>query len=159
MLRPDPYCLPKKNNNHGFTLLELIIVLFLMSLILSLSLLMFANALPSNRFNATVRNISTTIKHARSLAEIHGERKIVTINLDEKKYGLEGYGMKELPSDTSVKVLDPLSGELTEGKYSLLLFPAGRFEGGTIIIWNEKKEVSIAIDPIVGTIAIETDEE
>jgi hypothetical protein len=142
----------KKNN--GFILLELIIVLFLVTLIFGLSTIFFAHILPSNRFNATVRNISSTIRHARSLAQIYGEKQIITIDLDSKKYGLEGRGVKEIPSDVHIKIIDPLSGEIHEGKYQLVLYPAGGIEGGTIVLWNSKKTVSIQIDPIVGSAVI-----
>ncbi len=138
----------------GFTLLELIIVLFLITLIIGLSTIFFANTLPSSRFNATIRDMSATIKHARSLAQIHGERQIITIDLDLKKYGLEGRSAKDIPSDIHIKVIDPLSGEILKGKYQLVLNAIGGVEGGTIVLWNNKRIVSIQMDPIVGSVVI-----
>jgi general secretion pathway protein H len=138
----------------GFTLLELIIVLFLITLILGLSTVFFANILPSSRFNATIRDITATIRYARSLAKIHGERQTITIDLDSKKYGIEGRGAKDIPSDIHIKVVDPLLGEIYNGKYKLVLDPIGGVEGGTIILWNNKRTVSIQIDPIVGSVVI-----
>ncbi len=141
-------------NDKGFTLLEMIIVLFLMTLILGISTIFFANILPSSRFDATVRNISATIRQARSLARIHNESQVVTIDLDSKTYDLTGHSSKEIPSDISVKIIDPIYGELNEGKYHFILHPTGGVEGGTIIVWTDKKKASIQIDPIVGTLII-----
>ena len=138
----------------GFTLLELIIVLFLVTLILGLSTLIFANTFPSNRLNATVRHISATIKQARSLAQIHSQTQVVTIDLDSKKYGIEGYGFKDIPSDISIKVIDPMSGEIETGKYYFVSYAGGNVEGGTIVLWNSRKKVSIQLDPIVGSMVI-----
>lgn len=143
-----------KITDNGFILLELIIVLFLITLILGLSTVFFVHILPSNKFNATVRNISSTIRHARSLAQIYGEEQTITINLDSKKYELEGHGVKEIPSDVHIKIIDPLSGEIHEGKYQLVLYPTGGIEGGTIVLWNSKKTVSIQMDPVVGLVVI-----
>jgi hypothetical protein len=143
-----------KITNNGFILLELIIVLFLTTLILGLSTIFFANILPSNKFNATVRDISATIRHARSLAQIYGEKQTITIDLDLKKYGLEGRGVKEIPSDVYIKIIDPLSGEIHQGKYRLVLYPTGGIEGGTIVLWNSKKTVSIQLDPVIGSLVI-----
>jgi prepilin-type N-terminal cleavage/methylation domain-containing protein len=140
-------------NTKGFTLLELIIVLFLISLILGLSVIYFANFLPSNRFKATVRDISTTIRQARALAQIHGERQIITIDLDSKNYGIEGRVTKNVPSGIQIKVLDPISGDIYEGKYQLIVHSIG-IEGGTIILWDDKRKASIAIDPVVGSLVI-----
>jgi len=138
----------------GFVFLELIIVLFLISLILGLSTVFFSNILPSNRFNATIREISATIRHARALSQIYGETKIVTIDLDLKRYGMEGRGAKEIPTDINIKVIDPLSGEIHNGKYQFVLYPTGGIEGGTIVIWNSKRTVSIQPDPVVGAVVI-----
>ncbi len=143
---------PKKNN--GFTLLELIIVLFLITLILGISTIFFAIILPSNRFNATVRDISATIRQARTLTQTLGERQAITIDLDSKKYGIEGRGVKDIPSDIYIKVIDPLSGEIYSGKYQIVLHALGGIEGGTIVLWNNKKTVSIQMDPVVGSVVI-----
>ncbi len=150
MSRPDP----RWGKRGGFVLLELIIVLFLITVILGISTVFFANTLPSNRFNATVRTISATIRQARSLAQIHSERQTVTIDLDSKKYSIEGHGFKDIPSDISIKVIDPISGEIWKGRYQLIVHATGSIEGGTIVLWNSKKTVSIQVDPIVGTVVI-----
>jgi len=143
-----------KSKNAGFTLLELIIVIFLITLILGLSTLFFANMLPSNRFNATVRNISSAMKYARSLALIQGKPHTLTIDLDAKKYSIEGRGTKDIPDDMNIKVIDPMSGELSTGQYQFVMHPAGNIEGGTIVVWNAKKTVTIQLDPVVGVVVI-----
>jgi general secretion pathway protein H len=147
----------KTGNNSraaGFTLLELIIVIFLITLILGLSTLFFANMLPSNRFNATVRNISSAMKYTRSLAQIQGRPRAFTIDLDAKKYGTEDRGTKDIPDDMNIKVIDPISGDLYTGQYQFVMHPAGNIEGGTIVVWNAKKTVTIQLDPVVGAVVI-----
>ncbi len=139
--------------NKGFTLLELIIVLFLISLILGMSVVYFANFLPSNRFKATVRDLSTTIRQARALANIHGERQIVTIDLDSKKYGIDGRSTKYIPPDVKIMISDPVSGDIQKGKYHFIVHSIG-IEGGTIVLWDNRRKASIQIDPVVGSLVI-----
>ncbi len=146
-------CIMRLKEKNGFTLLELIIVLFLISLILGMSVIYFANFLPSNRFKATVRDISTTIRQARALANIHGERQIITINLDSKEYGIEGRSKKYIPPDVKIKISDPLSGDIQEGKYHFIVHSIG-IEGGTIVLWDDKRKAYIQIDPVVGSLVI-----
>ena len=140
--------------NNGFTLLEVIIVLFLVTLIVGMSTVFFVNALPSNNLNATARNISATIRQARALAQIQNQRKAVTIDLDSKKYGIDGLGVKDIPAGVSIKVTDPIAGEINQGQYVFVLQPGGGVEGGTIQLWTPKKMISIQTDPIVGTTVI-----
>jgi general secretion pathway protein H len=142
----------KKNN--GFTILELIMVLFLITLILGLSTLFFANVLPSSRFNATIRDISATIRYARSLSQIHGENQTITIDLDSKKYGIDGHSAKNIPSDINVKVIDPLLGEIQKGEYQFIFHAFDGIEGGTIVLWDKKRAASIQMDPVVGSVVI-----
>lgn len=144
--------LPIKKDK-GFTLLELIMVLFLITLVVGLSAVFFANTLPSSRFNATVRDISATVRHARSLAQTLGEVQTIVIDLDSKTYGIEGRVIKDIPSDIHIKIIDPLSGEIQKGKYSFVLNAIGGAEG-TIVLWNNKRTVSIQMDPIVGIVVI-----
>ena len=139
----------------GFMLLELIIVLFLMSIILGLSAVYFANSLPGYRLNAAVRGISTTVKQARAFAKILNEQQVVTIDLENRQYALEGHAAKNIPSDISMKVVDPVEGEIIEGQYPIIVHTTGGVEGGTIVLWNDRKTISIQIDPIIGTVRVQ----
>jgi general secretion pathway protein H len=141
-------------SNSGFTLLELILVLFLITLILGLSSAFFLNALPSHRFNATVREISAMIRHARTLAFVNGERSILTIDLDSKQYGIEGLASKGLPPDVDIRVIDPVAGEIQSGTYEIYFPPSGGIEGGTIVLSRGKRSVSIQPDPVIGSVII-----
>lgn len=141
-------------NQKGFTLLELIIVIFLISLVLGLSAVFFANTLPSGRLNATVREMTAMIKYARSFASIKGEPQTVTIDLDAKRYGIEGRGYRKIPADINIMVIDTLEGEIYKGQYHFLFYGTGGVDAGSVILWNEKKKVNIHLDPVVGSVVV-----
>lgn len=143
----------KKN---GFTLLEIIIVLFLVTLILGLSTVFFAGYLPSVKVDATGREISGMIRHARSLARMNMERRTVMIDLDNRTYGIEGLGTKSFPPDAFIRVIDPFSGEIIRGKYPIVFNPAGGMSGGIIILSWGKKVIRIEMDPITGAVLIKS---
>jgi general secretion pathway protein H len=149
-----PHRCAMRHRTTGFILLELIIVLVLISVIVGLAAIYFANSLPSYKFNATIRNISSTIKQARSLAKIHDEIQTVTIDMESKKYALEGRTPKDIPEGIAVKIIDPVAGELHAGKYHFVLYPTGGIQGGVIVLSNAKRSVSIQLDPVVGTVVI-----
>jgi hypothetical protein len=54
----------------------------------------------------------------------------------------------------SIKVTDPMSGEILNGTYEISVHSGGGIEGGTIQLWTSKKTVSIQIDPVVGAVVI-----
>jgi general secretion pathway protein H len=139
-----------KMRKNGFTLLEIIIVLSLITLILGLSTIFFAGFLPSAKLDAVVRDLSGMIRHARSLARMNMARQTVVIDLDNRTYGIEGQGVKALPPDALIRVIDPFSGEIRQGKYPIAFNPAGGMRGGTIILSRGKKTIMIQMDPITG---------
>ncbi|MDA8083402.1 MAG: prepilin-type N-terminal cleavage/methylation domain-containing protein [Nitrospiraceae bacterium] len=144
----------RMRGERGFTLLELIIVLFLVALIFGISTVYLANSLPAGKFNAAVRDIASSIRHARALAQIDGTAQAVTIDMETKKYGIEGKDLRPFPPDVQVRVIDPFSGAVTEGKYTFHFSPSGGSDGGTIVVWNAKRTVSIVVDPVVGAIVM-----
>lgn len=139
---------------QGFTLLEMMIVLFLISLIMGLSALHFAGAMPSVKLGAAVRDLSATIRHARTLAMIDGKLRTLNIDLDAKRYGIEGLGYKSIDPGITIMVLDPFAGEVRSGIYHLIFQASGGVQGCTIILGSGKKEISIGLDPIVGSVVI-----
>jgi prepilin-type N-terminal cleavage/methylation domain-containing protein len=138
----------------GFTLLELLIVLFLSTLVMGLSAVFFANTLPSTRLNAAARDISATVRYARALAQIKGESQVVVIDLDSRNYGIRGRGAKSIPPDVNIRVTDPFSGDMDKGLYNIMAYNTGAVNGCTIVLWNDKKTVNIQTDPVVGAVVI-----
>ena len=142
ILRPDP-----NGGNQGFTLLEVIIVMVLITLVLGISTVFFANTLTSSTFNTTVKDISSSLRYTRTLAQIQGERKTFTIDLDARTFTIEGKGTREIPAHMNIKIIDPLHGEITEGQYQFIANAMGGVQGGTIVLWDERKTVSIGHRP------------
>jgi general secretion pathway protein H len=136
----------------GFTLLELIIVMFLAALLMSLAAAFFVNTLPSSKFSASAREIAAMIRHARALAQIRGEKQTLTIDMDAGRYGIGEGGGKAVPPGVHIKVMDPIEGEVSRGTYRIDFPPTGGIEGGTIVLWNEKRTATITIDPISGPV-------
>lgn len=144
----------KGNADRGFTLLELIIVVVIIVLVLGLSTLFFASTLPSAKLNGLSRDMSAMIKQARLLAQNKGESQTLVIDLDSKTYGIEGKDAKTIPPEITAKIIDPLSGDIFHGKYSLIFHDTGGIEGGTIVLIYGKKTIAIETDPVVGSIVV-----
>jgi general secretion pathway protein H len=139
---------------RGFTLLELLIVMFLITLILALSTISFVNSLPAGRFHATVRELAATIRHAGHLYRQSGRKQVVSIDIDNKKYGIDGREAKNIPSGVNVRVVDLLEEEITEGTFKIVFSITESPGGGEIVLWDEKREAKIKIDPVVGAVTV-----
>lgn len=140
---------------NGFTLLELLVVMFLITLILSISTISFVNALPAGRFHATVREMAATIRHAGHLSRHSGRKQVVIIDIDSGTFGIAGRGQKDIPAGVNLKVIDPTGGETYDGAFRMEFSISEGPGGGTIVLWDEKREANITIDPVVGAVAIQ----
>jgi prepilin-type N-terminal cleavage/methylation domain-containing protein len=143
-----------ESGQAGFTLLELLMVLFITTLILGLSVVFFIPRLASGRLDATAREMAATMRHARSLSQITGESQMLTIDLDSRHYGIEGRAMRSIPPDVHIKVIDPFSGEMQAGKYQFICEPRGLIGAGTIVLWNAKRSITLMTDPVIGAVLI-----
>lgn len=144
------------SRRRGFTLLELIIVISLISLILGISTVFLAGALSSSKLSSTVREIKATIRHARALAQSTGGSQSIVIDLDSRTYSIQGRAQKDIPDDVNIMVVDNVKGEeISNGSYRMVFNATGGIDGGRIILWNEKKKVYIEMDPITGARVIE----
>jgi prepilin-type N-terminal cleavage/methylation domain-containing protein len=139
---------------RGFTLLELIIVVVIIVLILGMSTLFFVSTVPSAKLNGLSREISSMFKQARLTAQNKGETQELVIDLDARTYGIEGKEARAIPPEITARVIDPLSGEVTRGKFTFVFHDTGGIEGGTILLTYSKKTVSIETDPVVGSIVV-----
>jgi prepilin-type N-terminal cleavage/methylation domain-containing protein len=145
----------RKNEQHdGFTLLEIIIVIFLSSLILGMATIFFAGTLPSARVNAAGREISAVMRYARSLARMNAENKTVIIDLDNRVYGIEGMSSKNFPAETKISYVDPVLGEISRGKCVISFHATGGIDGGSVVLSNDKRTIRIESDPVTGSVVI-----
>jgi len=141
-----------KMEERGFTLLETIIVLSLVTLILGLTTVFFAGFLPSVRLQATGREIAATIRQARYLSRMNMETRTVIIDLGKRSFGIEGRSARDIPPGTAIRIIDPQAGEIRQGEYSIVLRPAGNMTGATILLSVGRKAVRVEMDPVTGAV-------
>lgn len=135
---------------RGFTLLELMVVIFIMALALGLAGTTFSRSLPSSKLDATLREMMAAMKQARVQAVTTGERKALIINLDARRYGPEGKAPRSWPEEVTVEVNDPMEGTIVRGEYRIVFYPGGASEGGPILLSAGKKKAVLELDPVLG---------
>ena len=134
----------------GFTLLETVMVLLLLSLVLGLASVHFAGRMPAVKLDAAARELAATVRHPKSLACARREEKTITIDLDGKTFGIDGMAAKSLPPEIRIKVVDPHAGEIFTGRHDLVFPASGGAAGGAVVLWNETRVRSVRLDPVVG---------
>jgi Tfp pilus assembly protein FimT len=134
----------------AFTLLELILVMTLMALATGFVTLFFAGSLTRSRVATCAQEISGSMRYGRVLAAERQADEIFLVDLDSRSFGIEGRPSRALPPGMVVRVLDPLQGELAQGKYRIRLLPSGGVQGGSILVSRGSSRIVISPDPVVG---------
>jgi general secretion pathway protein H len=130
--------------NKGFTLLELIIVLFIAGMAVAVVVFSAGRIRESAVFSDEARRLCQTLKHAREIAIM--ERADVSVKLaDNNSYWID-YG------DGKTSDIHVLQGGLVISGKDVDFSSDGGSSGGTIKIENAKGQAyEIDVDPVLGT--------
>jgi len=143
-----------KNNQisacRGFTLIEILVVLILISLILGMSVVYFAGTLPKARQRAAAGEIVSAIKYTRSLAVLKNERQMLIFDLDAGHYGIVGRASKEIPNEMRLIIIesDINADPVSRGRYSLYYDSAGTNNWEQISLIRGDRIIRIKADPV-----------
>ena len=134
--------------------MEMMIVLAIVGIILTLGTAYFARMLPSARLNGSGRELSAMIRYAKMLSRTRPQPVLVLLDLDSRRYGIEGVGLKALPEGIVLKVHDAANGDMQNGIYHVRFHETGVVEGGSITLESGKRRLTIDLDPILGSVVV-----
>ena len=133
----------------GYTLMEVMLVVFLIVLILGMATVFLANSLAAAGLRATGREMAATIKYAKYLAKANNEKRIFDIDLESKTYAVEGRETRKIPSDIIVTILDANLDAIRNGRFSIVFDAMGGNDWNSIILSRGGSKTIIAMDPIM----------
>ena len=161
---------PRYLDKRGFTLLELILVLFLIGLIAGLVLPFVVSTLDRVKLQSEARQITSALHFARSEAITKKTLLTFNANIDENEYWLaipkenEVTQSKFLDEPVQIKEYQGTEETISDGTFIINFYPRGNSSAGTIRLQstiNQSKApvYAIIIDPITGKPTIELMEE
>lgn len=127
---------------HGFTLLELMVVMALMALLATMAFPMLKGQLDRTELARESRDIASVFAGSRRYARLSGETVLATMDL--KARTLTGpKGLSASWSDTSVLNIEAAAGLIADDKVDWVFFHDGTATGGDVAITRTD------LDPIV----------
>ncbi|MBI5632256.1 MAG: prepilin-type N-terminal cleavage/methylation domain-containing protein [Nitrospirae bacterium] len=135
-------------NKRGFTLLELLIVLFIIGIVVSIVAVSVGRMRDKTVFTEEARRIFLTTKQARETAILDRTEVAFRLNEETNTYWLDYAGSK--PSENHAV---PRKFVITGA--DIFFFPKGNSSGGLIEIQNEKgQKYAIEVKQVLGTSSI-----
>ena len=155
--------MPLKKKNSGYTLIELVVVITLISIMLFFAIPRLQGTVLTNNTNKFSRWIITKIRGLKAAAVRDQKRYILNVNLDTGKFWVTSDAMSEeelqnaekneysLPED--VRIIDmefPFKGKITSGQVEISFYKADYSDKVMIHIENDsRKQMSFLIEPFL----------
>ena len=136
----------------GFSLVEVLVVLFILSLITALAAPSFSRTLVSGRMRASTAQVRATMASARAHAVTEGRTRFVVLYLPEGKYGLDNDEVpRELPEPIRFGAVHVRGEEIPGETARVRFYPDGTAEEAEIIIASgDGGELRVWTDPMTG---------
>jgi len=137
---------------RGFTLLELIIVLFLAGLVAALVAPSFSGTLESARLRSGAAEVRAVLTLGRTLAATGSRIRAVTFDIDRGEYAVVGEGRTFLLPE-GIRVDSARVGRevLERGTFLVRFFPDGSAEETEIVVAApEGGRLRVYVDPLTG---------
>ena len=141
----------------GFSLLELLVVMVIMSLLFTLVPPLLSGALPSLTLKATTNDVLQDLKFIRNIAVLQGRKTQVIIDAGDRSYlsGERNHGKPQiLPKDIDIEAKDTGLQDADTHNPVIAFFADGSSSGGVITLKNKDKAYSIIVDWITGGVTI-----
>jgi general secretion pathway protein H len=130
--------------NRGFTLLELVVVIFIAGLAAGVVAVSTGNLRDRARFNAEARKVYQTLRHAREISLVQRRNAVFRVDSDENRYWIDYEGSTSPPHAVP-------RGLAISGK-DIVFFPKGNSSGGRIKLSDPKGHgFAIGVDSVLGT--------
>ncbi|MFT4585033.1 MAG: general secretion pathway protein H [Gammaproteobacteria bacterium] len=140
---------------HGFTLVEILVVLALLAMSLSIAAPRIGNALETSRLKATSRALMATGRTARHLARNEQREVVLTVNVQQRSYRLDKLQAQKIqPATATVTIVGAQSEQMSLDETSIRFFPDGSSTGGRVSLSNDKMKFNVDFDWLTGAIAI-----
>ena len=135
--------------SRGFTLLELLVVLAVISLVAAVSLPYLRFGGIDARTAAQDLSAELGLARARALATRHPANLVIDANA--RRFGLEGALDHDIPKGLTLTWTLP-SGQVEGGRGAITFFPDGGSTGGRLLLSGRGKDAAIEIDWLAGSI-------
>ncbi|MCL1926514.1 MAG: prepilin-type N-terminal cleavage/methylation domain-containing protein [Syntrophorhabdaceae bacterium] len=140
----------------GFSLMELLVVLFILSLFAALAAPSFSRTLLSGRMRACAAEVRATLSKARSHAIAEGRTRFVVFNLEEGTFGLDSDAvLRGFPEPIQLGSLIVAGEEVRGTTARVRFFPDGTAEEAEISVASgDGGMLLLRMDPLTGIVEV-----
>ncbi|HET7845408.1 MAG TPA: GspH/FimT family pseudopilin [Xanthomonadales bacterium] len=139
---------------HGFTLVEIMVVLALVALVVTITAVSLGQGLTGSKVRAASRDLAAALRYTRGQAIVTQSEQVLELDLEHFTYTAPKRKAVELPKDMELRLLTAQQ-ELTGDKAGRIRFYAdGSSTGGRIKVVRGRRSWDIEVAWLTGEVAL-----
>ena len=140
---------------HGFTLLELVIVMAILALVVTTVSFRFSSGSQGVAFRSLTEDLAAALRRTRMHALTENQDALFVIDLEERTFGAVGDpAPQDLPAHLSAEVTSAREEIVRSGKAGIRFFADGSSTGGRINLTQAKLNAEIRVDWLTGRVRV-----
>jgi general secretion pathway protein H len=149
-----PFCLSNDQSAHGFTLLEMMLVLVVAALLAAVAVPNMQPAIATMQLKTAAQDIASALRHTRGQALSQGKEAEFVLNVNRHFYRVAGR-RKPYALPESVKLsLFTADFLMDEGQGSIVFYPDGSASGGRVTLEGAGKKRLVDVNWLTGNITV-----
>lgn len=138
----------------GYTLLELLVVLTIVAGTLALAPPMFSSAVTANEPRTAARQVMAALRYARSTAVSSRHPVAFTLDLDQRRYQVDGRPAVDLPQTLAFTLVTAETEVRSGGSGAIRFYADGSATGGRITLGNDASSFRLDVAWLTGRVTM-----
>lgn len=141
--------------SRGFTLLEILVVLFFLGLAYALAVPAITSGAASLELKSATRQLAAGLRKARGVAITRRREAILSLDVTGKKFAVSGDAKAyAIPSRVEISLFTAQSEQVQEQVGNIRFFPDGTSTGGRITLSVGNARHAVDVDWLTGKVSI-----
>ena len=138
----------------GFTLFELLVVLVLVALTAAVSAPLLLKGLGRAEARGAAQDVAAALRRARSEAVVRNSDVVLTVDVDERSFRMDGAAAHALPARLAVELYTAQTEQISADVGGIRFFPDGSSTGGEIVLADDGSKWHVQVEWLTGRVSI-----
>jgi general secretion pathway protein H len=140
---------------RGFSLIEIVAVLFLIGLAIAVVTFSFSKTMSSAKIDAASRDLVAALRYTRGQAIVRGQQQAFDIDIEHNTYQAPGKPIMRLPKEMHLALTTAEIEQTGSTSGRIRFFPDGASTGGHITVFLGQRQWQINISWLTGQVVRE----
>ncbi len=145
------------SNQRGFSLLELIVVMVMISLLFTVVAISVNRSVSGAEIRNAAREVVAGLRHTRGQAIIQRQQQVFTVNVETRSWQATGGQPVQIPEGMDITINTARSELTGESAGGIRFYPDGASTGGSVVLTAGEREWHVTVGWLTGEIGIDRD--